>query len=279
LLYLLCYARTGIGVILVAVLVSAFLSAEAQTSPDQSSPLQGKVRTDHLRVQRPATPIKATTNSTKLQGQVDEKAFTKLHQSAATSEEISPQLESEISIPEPLHSSAPAEQLHPAITSGITRPQDNTGGGGTVPDAVTIRPAIGASLGKKEITIRLKRFRSLNEMDIDYEAIKMASLMQSRGGQVTVLLDLEAVHAADRHDTMFAEFQLHRGQGTHTEKDETVQAVMSQFIQDGGAVLVSDRWAKYYGMADAHSLVNGAKLVTDEEIADHLLNSGNILDY
>jgi hypothetical protein len=257
-------------------------NAVAQDAPDPA--LKGNVHSSHVRVKRPGAPALPSTTPSNLQGQVDAQTFSKLHQPAAV--ESPATLDSgamEIDTPplSPSFSTTPSSEQHPAIKAGTERTEDKapaTAGTTSAVSSTTPANSTGIAVGK-EITIRLKRFRALSEMDVVFEALKMANRMQLRGGQVTVLLDMEAVHAADRQDTAFAEFERHRGEGSYcSERFQTVQALMREFIGNKGTVIVSARWAHIFLVKEGE-MVPGVKLETDDEIADHLLNTGNILDY
>lgn len=136
-----------------------------------------------------------------------------------------------------------------------------------------------APSSKRPITIRLKRFYSLVEWEVVWEAFNLGINMAKKGGDVTVLLDMEAVQAANRHDNH--QFQMNRG-NYGSEKMISVQSMIQQFMEAGGQVVANERWAKFWGVSGGsmQALSQGVQLMNDEEVADFLVNrSGNIIDY
>lgn len=133
----------------------------------------------------------------------------------------------------------------------------------------------------KKILIRIKKFRSGQEMEVVWEAARVANAMAKKGADVTVLLDMEAVHAASKSYTMNALYEPNRGNGNSAApRLTTPQDLLAEFVQNGGRLCISLRWAKLYGMAGGGSVaMPGAVMLSDEEIADLLLESDNCIDY
>jgi len=262
-----------------AILI-VLLGSTAAVAADEQPSLHGQVQRNSARVQRP--DIRSGRDApapVSVGAHINDSNFSKLPTSSAAAA-LDAQADTQMSdepLPVQLDSGTHSDKLdskQTAATPAIpaSKPVENTYTASGTPIAVTKKSATG-----KSITIRLKRFRSLQEMEVVWEALNLALKMENKGGDVTMLLDMEAVNAANRHNTMFTEFQEHRGQAE--ERLVTVPALMRQFIDSGGRVLASDRWAHLFYTAQGSSLVEGVKLVSDDEIADHLLDTGNILDY
>jgi len=145
------------------------------------------------------------------------------------------------------------------------------GSGGVAPDE-DYYPQSGKYRSKK-ILIRLKRYRSLSEMEVVWEAARAACRWLKKGADVTILLDMDAIHAADRNDTGLANYEPNRGNGNSSaEKLTTPQDQLNQFVQSGGKLIASERWVKLAGISHG-SLITGTKLVKEEDMDDLLLDS------
>jgi hypothetical protein len=132
----------------------------------------------------------------------------------------------------------------------------------------------------RPIVIRLKRYRALNEMDIVWEATNMANQMLLKGADVTILLDMDAVNAANRNDTQNATFELWRGNGSSTQaRASTPQDHLVQFTEGGGHLLASKRWVTIYSISN-QALVPSTQLISDDRITTTLLNRNiTLIDY
>jgi hypothetical protein len=272
-----------------------FLGNTVAVVADDQPPLHGQVQRNAARIERPGSiksgrDARAPLNqdagapmSRSLNGNINDASFSRLPTStpaAALDAQANTPL-SEDPIASPLDAGTRSDKLEDKATQTAAAPAVSASkpDQSTTTTSSTPSPAPKNFATSKSITIRLKRFRGLLEMEVVWEAANLAIKMQSKGADVTLLLDMEAVNAANRHNTMFAEFQEHRGNGNSSEKLESVQALIRQFTDAGGRVLVAQRWAHYYSMDSDGSLIHGVKLVSDDEIADHLLDTGNILDY
>ncbi len=126
-------------------------------------------------------------------------------------------------------------------------------------------------------------------------ALSTASALQARGTPVTLLLDVNGVHLADR-GTPLDMAQLHVGggltvaQGQGAPQDEiqpvvgggstanTLESLYQQFVSGGGQVIVRQHCASMAGI-DRGALRQGARLVNDREIADVLAGANRVIDY
>jgi predicted peroxiredoxin len=143
-------------------------------------------------------------------------------------------------------------------------------------------PLPSSSLGKK-IVVRMLMFRTGNHMQYSWEGARMANLMLAKGADVTVLLDMDAVRAADKGDTMNTEFEPYQGRGNHgSGRYTTPQDLLKQFTDNGGKLVASERWSYLCGQSSGagHPLIAGTKLLSDEEIADLLIDPNiTVIDY
>lgn len=270
------------------------LPIEAQTATVTGKPkqLNGQVH-QTARVARPGLPVLAPLHSsaagTKLDLHLDTSVFNQKPLSGQT--DVTPPLETGISAAPvapmktaPLIESTPPVvpdkqplQLSGGATKAAPRESSNSGSGGEPNyDYGKKAPRTG-----KKVLIRMKRFRSQQEMEVVWEAARVANAMARKGADVTILLDMEAVHAANKSDTSFASFEPNRGNGnTAAPRLTTPQDLLAEFVSNGGRVCVSLRWAKLYGMAGGGSAaMPGCVMLNDEEIADLLLESDNCIDY
>src|SRR6185437_5162898 len=118
----------------------------------------------------------------------------------------------------------------------------------------TAQPTKGVPHAKK-IIVMVKSFGLMPELM--WEATREAQRMQRDGADVSILLTMDAVNAADR--TKVGNMTMDPSRFDSTVKNAkltTPQEALSQFIQSGGKVLISERYARNY------SLVGNPNLVT-----------------
>jgi len=137
-----------------------------------------------------------------------------------------------------------------------------------------------AKVDFKKIVIRLKRFRASGEMEVVWEASRMASRMLRKGADVTILLDMEGVHAADKNDTSGAYNESNRGNGnSRAEKLTSPQQHLTEFAGNGGHIVASARWVKLFAISIG-ALIPGTTLASEDEIDDILLDPNTtVIDY
>jgi hypothetical protein len=253
-----------------AILIAQVANAVTLPACADVPRLKGEVHQSSLRLSRPLRVDTFATRNKAMAGSVNTSALAPVP--AAALEEWAQTAQPAPIAPSTLFGCAGANTQTAGREISISAPA-NKDAGEAEPSMHTTPPATARG---KTITIRLKRFRSLQEMEVVWEAVALASRMTSRGADVTLLLDMEAVHAVNRHDTAFAEFQNNRGS---SERFVSVQAAIGQLVAAGAHVVASDRWARYFGVAGGDALIPGVRLASDDEIADELLTTGNILDY
>jgi hypothetical protein len=171
----------------------------------------------------------------------------------------------------------PAHAAATAAPSSVTeQPSTSGNGGGSGPNYdYGFRPR-----SDKKIVIRLKKFRASQEMEVAWEAARRANRMLKKGADVTILLDMEAVHAVDKNDTAFAEIEENRGNGNRAaERLTSPQHNLMLFVQNGGTLVASARWVKLFAIGNS-ALIPGTKLLTDDELDDILLEPNvTVLDF
>lgn len=130
------------------------------------------------------------------------------------------------------------------------------------------------------MVIRLKRFRGHNEMEVVWEASRMANRMLKKGAQVTILLDMEAVHAIDKNETAGAYTEANRGNGNSAAaKLTSPQDHLMEFVQNGGRLVASQRWVKLFAIGSG-SLLPGTNLISEDEMDEILLDpDATVVDY
>ncbi|HEY9871417.1 MAG TPA: hypothetical protein V6D08_19825 [Candidatus Obscuribacterales bacterium] len=150
-----------------------------------------------------------------------------------------------------------------------TQPRAHGGGGDGSPAKVE-QP--GEQAPQREIvTIRQRTYQA--EYVAGYEAIKAALHLLSKGMDVTVILDRLGVQAANRHEMTDVP---ERG----SDRLVQVPALVRQFVEKGGTLLISEHWASHYGYVVGRELPQQAKLLTDEQMAEELAKRrGTIIDY
>lgn len=133
---------------------------------------------------------------------------------------------------------------------------------------------------KRKFLIRLKRFNSLSETEIVWEAARAGTRWIKKGYPVTIVLDMDAVHAADKNDTGGAWWESSRGNNNSGgEKASTPQQQLEIFVMAGGRLVVSQRWKKVNSISDG-VLLSGAELLNEDEIDDLLLDpSYTVVNY
>ncbi len=128
---------------------------------------------------------------------------------------------------------------------------------------------------KKHMILRFKRFRGSLEMDILWEGLLLARTLISKGVNVTLVLDIESVGLVCKSDVVATRYHLDQA---IIKKLITMQSLLQGLIKNGAVVVASDRWAKHW--SENAKLMPGVTLVSDEELADTLLDaSGSVLDY
>jgi predicted peroxiredoxin len=147
----------------------------------------------------------------------------------------------------------------------------------TSPAAGATTDSVGAG---KKVVIRLRRYRILSEQEVVWEALYLANQMAEQGTDVSLLLELEAVNAANRHDVTANEFEPHRGVGYNAAGGKPIRttALMQKLISLGGKVYASERWAQIYALTGPNSqLVPGVRLMSDSSLARFLADNARYL--
>lgn len=249
------------------------LSVASQLSAlAEEKPLSGHVKKDATRLARPALQTGVAGFSGGGTIQSTDFAF------GAAKSVASPQPETPTFAPTPIHTSAPL--FHSGATTtpvAPPKPPPSTTGGGSEPNYDYGKKA---KVDYKKIVIRLKRFRASQEMEVMWEAARMGNRMLKKGADVTILLDMEAVHAADKNDTAFASMEANRGNGNGTaEKLTTPQQHLTEFAANGGHLVANARWVRLFSIQGG-SLIPGTVIATEDEVDDLLMEpNATVIDY
>ena len=100
-------------------------------------------------------------------------------------------------------------------------------------------------------------------------AMSLARLLQTQGADVTVFLDREGVRLVDKRGPK----DLRWG-----DAKESVVEIFADFVAKGGSALVCPHCAKVTGLG-RESLRSGARLGTQDEVAQLFLNADRVIDY
>jgi hypothetical protein len=142
-------------------------------------------------------------------------------------------------------------------------------------DGSTYRPDSSA----KRIVLRMKRFASQYEAEIVEDGLSIAGDMLRRGGNVVVLLDMEAVHVADDKFEFYDTASADESGKQRAISTKQVQSQLRNFMEDGGTVLASEHWAKVWGITRRSSLSAGVRLISPGDIAQLLMDAQSVIDY
>lgn len=118
----------------------------------------------------------------------------------------------------------------------------------------------------ESIVVHLSHFT--NDLHAVNMALKLGTVLQKGGNQVTLFVDLEGVRLADS------------GQPLSLRWGETkpIAELYEDFVAAGGKILVCPHCAAAAGI-EASSLRKGAELGTEASIAELLGGAAKILDY
>lgn len=254
------------NVLLLAAVTSALcLFTFAASVPAET--LSGRVKTENVRIARPRGPV--------LHGAANSAAAAEAFSSGLQQQSAPESAPGDISL-KPL----PPLSSKPLIPAGAAKTESTSGSGSAGGAPANFDYSYKPKPEYKSLVIRLKRFRSLQEMENVWEASRTAIRMLKKGAQVTILLDMEGVHAADRNDTMGAYNEANRGNGNQAaERLTSPQDHLTQFVSEGGKLVVSARWVKLFAISQG-ALIPGARLASEDEIDDILLDpSTTVVDY
>ena len=119
---------------------------------------------------------------------------------------------------------------------------------------------------KQQIVVHLKHYT--DDLHAALMALTIAELMQSKGAQVTLMLDLEGVRLADARQPL----DLQWGQGS------TAAKAYDAFVKAGGKVMVCGHCAMAVGL-DEKSLRPGAQMAQEGGLAELIIAANKVLDY
>lgn len=264
--------------LLAALSGTSLLLSNAMASAD---PLTGNVQIKTVRVARPGgTALSAGEAQKPFDANINDDSF-KLN---ANSNQLPAQVDEVAPVaPAPLRAEVSQPELRASTTSsplkGNAEKTGGTVGGGA--QHASNAPIIDDYNAKKplqgSVTFRICYYDLGDGAECCWEALREANYLKGRGVDIALLLDRGGVRLANKHN--MHEEQLHRGS---TEKMVKTQQLLKDFIEMGGTVYASERWARHFGLwgGSAPALTPGVKLENDEEMADLLVErSGRIVDY
>jgi predicted peroxiredoxin len=131
----------------------------------------------------------------------------------------------------------------------------------------------------RKIVVMVKNFSLMPE--IMWEATREAQRMLRDGADVSILLTMDAVNAADTNKVGNVTIDPRRfDSDVRDGKLTTPQEALKQFIQSGGKLLASERYAKNFSLVGSPNLMAGTQLVSDDEIDRLLMDPNNkVLTY
>lgn len=251
-----------------------------------ADPLQGQVKSGGLRrVARPAQPSLDMQGQSPLRSSVETNLFQfgAVGAASVAGTGNSP-LTGTVTTSEPGVQAGAVEQpaLNPSASSdslqGAAKEDKLSGGAAAKPTAdppkfdYNAKPPLSGS-----VTFRFCYYDLGDGAECAWEGLRDANYLKGRGVDIALMLDRGGVRLANKHN--IHEYQLHRGS---TERLVQTQKLLREFIEKGGEVYASERWAKTFGLSGSSysALTNGVRLLSDEEMADMLVErSGRIVEY
>jgi predicted peroxiredoxin len=119
---------------------------------------------------------------------------------------------------------------------------------------------------KQTVVVHLTHYT--DDLHAVFMALKLATAMQQKGAQTTLVLDLEGVRLASTQQP----------QDLRWGTSDAISGYYDAFVKAGGKILVCPHCAQAAGV-DAKTLRPGAQIVKEEELAAALLAADKILDY
>lgn len=119
----------------------------------------------------------------------------------------------------------------------------------------------------QKIVVHLSHFT--DDLHRCFMAVKLGTLMQKSGAQVTLFLDLEGVRLAERRQTLDV---------TWGTSPTTLTKHYEDFTEAGGKVLLCPHCAHAAHIGDM-SLKRNAEIASEQVLGKMLLDADKILDY
>ena len=178
----------------------------------------------------------------------------------------------------------------PSILNTLTVP-GQTSSDGKIGDPADSKSSTGtgtlaveskAPPAQKTVVIRIRRVVSMMEAEIAESALKTALSMLKKDPDtaVIVFLDLDAVSLADGQFNYYDQLGTGEDGNLRVISIKFLRSQLEKFGDEGGRIVVSERWAKIRGFhRNTNTIVRGAVLTDEEGIAQLLLEAGNVIDY
>lgn len=100
-------------------------------------------------------------------------------------------------------------------------------------------------------------------------ALRLGATLQTKGAQVTLLLDLEGARVADSRQPL----------DLSTRRGKSLGEIYDRFVQTGGTLLVCPHCAGAIGLTPDALRPGAAIAADDDELAQLILDADKILDY
>lgn len=118
----------------------------------------------------------------------------------------------------------------------------------------------------RRVVVHLSHYT--NDLHAAAMALKLGTAMQKKGGQVTLFLDLEGVRLADARQP----------QDLRWGGETPIASYYEGFVKAGGRIVLCPHCAHAAGMKEG-DLRGGARMATEDELAQLILEADVVLDY
>jgi sulfur relay (sulfurtransferase) complex TusBCD TusD component (DsrE family) len=121
-----------------------------------------------------------------------------------------------------------------------------------------------AQEAEKTVVVHIGQYS--NDLHSATMGLSLANQMQEAGAEVTIFVDREAVRMGEK------------GQPLLTYGDSDLDALLSNYLDGGGSVLVCAHCAELSGV-EPSELRDGFEMGTQESIAELFMNADTVVDY
>lgn len=132
--------------------------------------------------------------------------------------------------------------------------------------AMVCGPVHAQSAARQKVVVHLTHYT--DNLHAVTMAVHLAHMMQTKGAEVTLVLDLEGVRLADNRQPL----DLVWGKGEPVAKEVTA------FVKAGGHILLCPHCSEYAAITAAN-LRPGARIAKEGELPDTILAADKVLDY
>ncbi len=134
---------------------------------------------------------------------------------------------------------------------------------------------------EKTTVVRVKHLVNLFEAEVVESALICARNMQKKHrGKVVFFLDLDAVNLIDGQFDFYDTVSTSENGNIRGVSVKHLRNELALFGAEGGIIIASERWVKMRGFRQkTNTMVSGTNLLSDEELAELLLDADNVIDY